>query len=237
MAHYVLVHGGQHGAWCWERLIPLLDAAGHRVTAPDLAGMGQDRTPFAPDALAQWADQIAALIEREAEPVILVGHSRGGLVISEVAERVPDRIRRLVYLAAFLLPPGASMMQSLVDYMPGGPPPIIIDEESGTVMLKPGVAEPMFYNLCSPEDAAACVARLSPEPIQTMSQGLRISMERFGQVPRAYIETTHDRAIALEHQRAMQADLPCEKILRIDSDHSPFYSAPLQLRDALLALA
>jgi pimeloyl-ACP methyl ester carboxylesterase len=87
MARFVLVHGAWHGGWCWERIVPLLGAAGHEVLAPDLPGLGADRTPFAADVLAQWADFVAGLVRGAAEPAVLVGHSRGGLVISEAAER------------------------------------------------------------------------------------------------------------------------------------------------------
>ena len=113
MARFVLVHGAWHGGWCWERIAPLLGAAGHEVLAPDLPGMGADRTPFAADVLAQWADFVAGLVRGAAEPAVLVGHSRGGLVISEAAERAPDQIRVLVYLAALLLPVGTTSRQTL----------------------------------------------------------------------------------------------------------------------------
>ncbi|HLY58890.1 MAG TPA: alpha/beta fold hydrolase, partial [Stellaceae bacterium] len=75
MSSFVLVHGAWHGKWCWEKLVPLLEAAGHEVLAPDLPGMGDDRTP-ATLSLAAWADFVARRIEDCAEPVILVGHSR-----------------------------------------------------------------------------------------------------------------------------------------------------------------
>ena len=87
----------------------LLRGAGHRVDAPDLAGLGTDRTSLADITLATWRDQIAALVDAALEPVVLVGHSRGGIVISEVAEARPDKIARLVYLAAFLLGDGESI--------------------------------------------------------------------------------------------------------------------------------
>jgi len=93
MPRFVLIHGAWHGGWCWERVVPLLRAADHEVLASDLPGMGTDRTPFAADVLGQWADFVAALVHEAAEPAVLVGHSRGGLVISEGAERAPDQIR------------------------------------------------------------------------------------------------------------------------------------------------
>ena len=92
MARFVLVAGAWHGAWCWEFVIPLLEAKGHRAVTAELPGMGSDRTPFSGLDLAAWARAVAAVVEADPEPTILVGHSRGGIVISQTAELVPDRI-------------------------------------------------------------------------------------------------------------------------------------------------
>jgi len=235
MAHFVLVHGAWHGGWCWERIVPLLTAAGHRVSAPDLAGMGSDRTPFTEDVLEQWSSQVASLAGSEG-PAILVGHSRGGIVISEAAERAPGAVQQLVYLTAFLLPAGESLQANVEKAGPGTGPEMIIDGERGTCTVKPGSERGIFYNRCSDADTRAAVARLCPEPLEPLARGLRITPQRFGRVPRAYIEALDDQAIRIGHQRAMQAVLPCAKVVSIDSDHSPFYSAPLALGEALLRM-
>jgi len=237
MATFVLVHGAWHGAWCWEKLTPLLEQAGHTVVAKDLPGVGQDRTPFSNDVLAQWVDAVAADVAAATSPVILVGHSRGGLVISEVAERLGSKIARLVYLTAFLLPAGVSLTESVMSRGEGTGPVLVIDEATGTCTGQPDNQREVFYHLCSAADAAAAVDRLCPEPLEPLVRGLRVTDAGFGAVPRAYIEAAHDRAIVLEHQRAMQALLPCSPVLHLESDHSPFYSMPEQLSAALLQLA
>jgi pimeloyl-ACP methyl ester carboxylesterase len=109
MATFVLVHGAFHGGWCWYKIVPLLEAKGHRVLAPDLPGLGDDHTPLADLSLAAWTDSVAAKLHVLGTPVILVGHSRGGIVISEVAERVPEHVSALVYLTAFLVSDGESL--------------------------------------------------------------------------------------------------------------------------------
>jgi pimeloyl-ACP methyl ester carboxylesterase len=86
MARFVLVAGAWHGAWCWELVIPLLEARNHRAEAAELPGMGGDKTPLAGLDMMAWARAVAHVIELDLEPVILVGHSRGGVVISQVAE-------------------------------------------------------------------------------------------------------------------------------------------------------
>lgn len=236
MATFVLVHGAWHGGWCWEKLTPLLERAGHTVVAKDLPGMGNDRTPFTNDVLAQWADAVASEVVAATSPVILVGHSRGGLVISEVAERVGPKIARLVYLTAFLLPEGVSLTANVMSRGEGTGPVLVIDETTGTCTVQAGTQRAVFYHLCSAEDAAAATDRLCPEPLEPLVRGVRVTEAGFGAVPRAYIEAAYDQAIVLDHQRAMQAVFPCNPVLHLESDHSPFYSMPEQLAAALLQL-
>src|SRR5262245_45274855 len=110
MATYVLVHGPWHGGWCWERVAPLLRAAGHRVETPDLPGHGDDPTPPAEVGLRLYAEAIERVLVTLEEPAVLVGHGTSGAVVSEVAERCPERVALLVYLAGFLLQTGESVL-------------------------------------------------------------------------------------------------------------------------------
>lgn len=238
MATFVLIHGAWHGRWCWDALAPLMVDAGHRVIAPDLPGMGEDTTPFAADVVGQWTDFVTDIVCAADTPVMLVGHSRAGLVISQVAERVPARIARLVYLAAYLLPDGVSINDVVKGDASAGPGEILdINRESGLCTVKPGTARDAFYHLCTAHDAHRAQARLVPEPTRSFLTPARISMARFGTVPRAYIEAGEDRAISLSAQRAMHTALPCDRVVTVPSDHSPFLSAPGALARVLLDMA
>src|SRR5258705_11847133 len=99
MSSYVLIHGAMHGAWCWERVIPLLQASGHAVIAPDLPGHGADGTPRAAVTLAHYVACVGRLLEAAAEPVVLVGHSMGGMVVSAALDAWPAKGRPLVYIS------------------------------------------------------------------------------------------------------------------------------------------
>lgn len=238
MATFILIHGAWHGGWCWEKVVPLLQEAGHDVLAPDLPGMEQEARPLGGDPLGQWAEFVARLALAAQPPVILVGHSRGGLVISEVAERIPDRIGRLVYLAAFLLQSGQSLADVANKHPEVGPGPFIrpaADPSRLTVDEEAGIQ--IFYNLTSTEDARAAADRWRPEPLASMISPITVTEERFGRVPRAYIECVADRAVSLDMQRAMEALLPCDPVITLETDHSPFYSAVPELAEALLAMA
>lgn len=236
MATYILVHGAFHGGWCWEEVKPLLEEAGHRVLAPDLPGTGEDATPLFGDVLDLWGEKIAALARAADEPVFLVGHSRGGIVISTAAEKAPDAIARLVYVAAFLLPTGTSLIDFLQEAGEGGLPAIRLPDGSA-VTLDQADGPSALYHQVDRERVDRALSRLCREPIQPLQQPLELTEERYGGVPRAYILTEEDRAIPHSLQRRMISEQPCDPVICLPSDHSPFYSAPRELADALISLA
>src|SRR5437868_467724 len=111
MSTYVLVHGAFHGSWCWEKIVPLLKQVGHQVEILDLPGHGQDKTPLREITLATYTKRVCETLEAQVEPVILVGHSMSGIVITQVAEERPEKIQTLVFLTARLLQNGQSVFQ------------------------------------------------------------------------------------------------------------------------------
>ena len=236
MSIFVLIPGAWHGAWCWQRVTPLLIAAGHEVRTPELLGMGEDTTPLSAVSLGVWADQIAGLVVRESEPVILVGHSRGGVVISEAAERAPDRIATLVYLAGSMLPDGAAILDYVPQPDPDGPQVLDMREDGSAMLLDPFLTM-SFYNATSEEWASLARSKLTYEPLGVHATPLRLTAERFGRVRRAYIRTTQDNAVTTDMQDRMLADLPCDPVLTLDTDHAPFFSNPEALVDCLLSIA
>ncbi|GAC1600989.1 MAG: alpha/beta hydrolase [Acidimicrobiales bacterium] len=116
MATFVLIHGGWHGGWCYRRVESRLRALGHTVFAPTLTGLGERSHLFRADInLTDHANDVLAVIKyEELDDIVLVGHSSGGMVISVVADRIPDKIRMLVYLDAFIPENGKCQM----DYLP-----------------------------------------------------------------------------------------------------------------------
>jgi pimeloyl-ACP methyl ester carboxylesterase len=230
MATFILVHGSMHGGWCWHKLVPLLEAQGHRVLAPDLPGMGEDPTPLSEVTLSTWAEFIARLSREAGEQVILVGHSRGGTVISEAAELAPQSMLGLVYLAALLLPAGQKAFEAAVaEEARNAVEPGQGASDGLSLRVEPAAARALFYNRASPEDAIWASARLCPEPLAPNVVPLTVTRERWGRLPRAYIECLDDRAVPIELQRAMHAALPCDPVVTMDSDHSPFLCEPRAL--------
>jgi pimeloyl-ACP methyl ester carboxylesterase len=199
--------------------------------------MGDDPTPVAEVTLALWAERIAALARGAGEQVILVGHSRGGTVIGEAAERDPDAVLGLVYVTALLLPAGTNPLHYLAAETPHLMTGVSVTPDGLATTYDPAMARQVFYGRVSPADADWAVALLSPEPIAPNREALTITEARWGRLPRAYVECLDDRALPIAVQRQMHAVLPCDPVVSIDSDHSPFLSAPEELARHLGVIA
>jgi len=238
--NFVLIHGAMHGGWCWERVVPLLERAGHVVIAPDLPGLGADQTPASAVTLAGWGDFVADTLQRLPGKTILAGHSLGGMAISQAAEVAPERIATLVYVTALLPEHGRSAFdltrddnvfdQSDKQEIPPAPDRL-------TITSDPEHVRAVLYGETEREWADRALTRLVPQPFAVLQMPAALSAARFGSVPRAYIECLRDRVLEIALQRRMQAATPCGTVLQIDTDHSPFYSAPEDLAAKLLAIA
>ena len=238
MATIVLVSGAWHGRWCWEMLGPMLEDRGHRTIAVELLGMGSDPTPLAEVSLARWADQVAHIVSTQESPVVLLGHSRGGIVISEVAERVPDSVGLLIYLSAFLLSDGQALGAKIAQASGGAKSSFAVPGPDGTTTtLAKGAVANVLYNTTPPELVRKAESAVQAEPMQVFATPLHLSKDRFGRVPRAYVECLRDNAVPIAFQRAMQAEHPCGQVETLDTDHCPFFSAPEALAEAIDRLA
>jgi pimeloyl-ACP methyl ester carboxylesterase len=224
MATFVLVHGAFHGGWCWYRLVAILEARGHKAIAPDLPGHG--RLAGQPASLGAYVDHVAGIITRQEEPVVLVGHSMGGAVITGVGEAVPDKIAHIVYVTAFLGSSGASMSGKLSAQ----------PTEAGLIP----VADQMSFALypdCSREDIALarlCLTAQSPLPL---TEAIDWTPERWGSIPRTFVGCINDVVFSIEEQRRRAAEQPGTHWVELDCGHSPFFAMPEALADELERVA
>jgi pimeloyl-ACP methyl ester carboxylesterase len=217
-------------------VIPLLRRAGHTVIALDLPAHGIDRTPTRAVTLQGYTDQVCAALDAQSEPVILVGHSMGGLVISQAAEQRPDQVAKLVYLTAFLL----RDRQTLLDIAQEDPEALVLPnlEFSGdqtSAVVRDDVLPEVFYGDCAEEDVALARALLVPQAGAPFGTPIHVTEENWGRVPRFYIECLQDRAISIASQRGMVERSPCQRVITMDTSHSPFFSAPVELANHLLS--
>jgi len=173
MAIFVLVHGSFHGGWCWQKVARLLRHVGHAVYTPTLTGLGERHHLATPQTgLEVHIQDILQVIKYEdLHNVILVCHSYSGLVNSAVADHLPERLRRLIYLDAFIPHDG----QSAFDLMPG------MEEQWAQLAASQGNGwrvppmPPAALGITNPADAAWVLARLTPMPILTHQQQVHLS--------------------------------------------------------------
>lgn len=235
--HFVFVPGSFHSAWCWYKMQPLLNKNGHTSEAVDLPGHGLDHTAPGEVTLQHYVDAVGRVLERYDKPVILIGHSRAGIVLSQVAERWPEKIDQLVYLCAFLIPNGEPMVATaLTDSTSALIKALVFNEAEAWHIPKKEAYRQAFYHDCTEEDLALCETLLSKEPNAPVSTPLQFSAERFGKVKKNYIFTTEDRAVTYGLQKKMVTRIPVDRTFEMATSHSPFLSQPGKLAQILLSL-
>ena len=236
---FVLIHGGWHAAWCWLRVTPLLESHGHRVIAPDLPGHGADSTPLTDKPYELYVPKVCELLDSIEERAILIGHSSGGMIISEAHRRLRERIKALVYLSAFLLPIGKTPRDAMrMDSESLLAKCVQVDIAKGVSILRQECAKSVLYGDCTDEDAAWALRQLQPEPlIPPGPVTVDVSDDESNRyVPRFYVECLEDKALSPPVQRWMYTESPCDAVYSLRTGHSPFLSAPEALTRHLLQI-
>lgn len=239
---YLLVHGAWHGAWCWYKVSPLLEAQGHRVIAIDLPSHGADKSPAEQVAFEDYINKVVQVASAQTGPVVLVGHSMGGVVVAQAAEVLGvQKVSGLVFLDAFMPKDGESvqMLAALAgaSTTPKNPPiqaGFILSENKKTAAYNPEIAKTVFYHDCSAQDIEIASARLSEQPLVALGTPVRLTDAVYGQVPKYYILCTQSRDL---DKSPLVERVPIRKLYKLESSHSPFFSMPEQLSKILLEIA
>ena len=234
MTRFVLVHGAFGGAWEWEGVIAGLQEAGHTAEAFDLPGAGDDRTPIAGVTLDACAERTCGVLAAGPEPAILVGHSMGGIVITQSAARCPGRIALLVYVCAFLPADGQSLLD--LTRLPEGADDqiqanLVVEGEPPVAKLSAEATREAIYNCCTDEQAAWAVERRRPQPVAVFTTPVSLGDAELP--PRAYVICTRDNSIPPALQRRMVRERPCADVVELETDHAPFLSRTSELVAAL----
>jgi pimeloyl-ACP methyl ester carboxylesterase len=230
--NFVLVHGSWHGGWCWKRVVPFLLLAKHAVHTPTLTGLGDKAHVASPDHdLNTHIEDIRAYIElHDLDDVVLVGHSYAGMVISGVVDRIPNRIRRLVYLDAFVPKNGqcaadlvsAERLMALEQQRVAGDwrtPPMPLDQ----------------LGVLLPADRAWVEPRLTPNPNRTAYSPLKLTSDALDRVAKSYILCRENSGgFARFATQARDAGWDYHEI---DAGHDAMITKPKATADILLAIA
>lgn len=232
MADFVLVHGAWHGAWCWKRILPGLWSAGHRAFAVTLTGTGERAHQLSSRiTLRTHADDVAAVVEaEELRQAIVVGHSYGGMVITALADRMPERIARLVYLDAVVPLPGECWSSTH-------------PEETQTQRRKAIAAsgsipppDPALFGL-SGEEAEWVARRQTPQPGGVYDDPLHFDAKRVSALPRAFIDCHAPALATIAVMRERVRQQAGWQLLEIATGHDAMISAPQDMLRLLLSMS
>jgi pimeloyl-ACP methyl ester carboxylesterase len=242
MARIVLVHGAFSGAWCWEPVLPGLREAGHVVETFDLPGQGSDPTPVEQVDLDAYARRTCEVLAA-GEPAVLVGHSMGGMVITQAAARTPGDVVGLVYLAAFVPGDGQSLLE-LTHYPEAAGDQVqanlVVEGDPPVATMPVEAIKPALGACCTEAQLAWLTEHTASQPVAPFTQPFRLDpddAEAFAALPRASITCRRDRAIPPAMQRRMFTEAGCDPVIEIDTDHSAWISATAEVVGAIDRLA
>jgi pimeloyl-ACP methyl ester carboxylesterase len=228
MATFCLVHGSWHGPWCFERLVPHLEATGHRAIAVDL------RSDVPGSTCSEYVETIGQELADADDEVIVVGHSFGGLTVPLVAEHRP--VRRLVYLAALIPKPGMSMSEQFeaedgILVPEGGRD---LDDQERSYWSDRETAIAAMYSDCTPDDAEWAWSQLRPQ--SRAAQNEVCPLDHLPDLPTSYVVCRDDRMVSAEWARNGARDRLGIDPIEIEGGHSPFLTRPSELADLLAGL-
>lgn len=238
MSTFILIHGSWHSAWNWHKVVPILERNGHTALAIDLPAMGRDKTPIQNVTLQTSVQYVCDIIDKTEGNIIIVAHSKNGIVASQVAECRANKIEKLIYLAAYLIPNGKTQAEYSIQDTNGVLKPFVTKfPELKAHTLQPEIYKEGLYHDCDDEIYQMARLILSHESAVTGNTPLQLTNENFGSVCRFYIECTEDKAVTPFIQQKMYNEMKCDKVYQMKTSHSPFFSKPKQLCNILMEIA
>ncbi len=239
MSHFILVHGAWEESGMWNNVTPILEQNGHTVTAVDLPGHGANRQDGLQVTTELYAQALVDLISKLDYPVVLAGHSMNGALISNVAEMIPQKIERLVYITAFLLKNGDSVYSAMEGDAEGGAFPYIefSDDQAYATLPEPSLRKIGLHDVDNDE-----IERILPLMAQWQGTGpflaeVAVTEGRFGSVPKTYVRSNNDKMISPALQDVMMKNWEVDSVFELESGHFPTSSVPAELADVLLRAA
>ena len=240
----VLVHPAWFGGWCWRKVVPILRARGHEVFTPTLTGLGE-RAHLASREIGLQThiqDVVNVLEYENLSQVILVGNSSGGMVITGVADRMPERIAHVVYLDAFVPEDG----QSMLDIIPAERRPLmealVQEEGDGWLLPRFGPAPwekfvPEAWGITDEDELRWILPRLRPTPFGHFKQRVRRNNAAAERLPRTYIRCRGWPNASFDRYAELARNAAGWRHRELDTSHLPYITHPLELANSLMESA
>jgi len=232
---YVLVHGAWQAPYVWNAVRDDLTNKGNKVIVVELPGHGKDTTPTYALNLDVYRDKVIQELSAAEDPVILVGHSMGGMVVTAVAEKIPARIRKLVYIGAFV-PQSGQALAEISDPESKLGPSLIPSEDRLTIDVKREDLTALFIADGSTQAKQSVLDNYRAEPAIPFTTKVNLTKEHFGSVDKVYIKTLQDIVISPGLQDRMIAAAGIKTIYSVNTSHSPFLSRPHEVAELLFKI-
>jgi pimeloyl-ACP methyl ester carboxylesterase len=222
----VIIHGAWSSSNDWQHVSEDLIADGNSVVSVNLSGHGSDNTPISSISLKLYVDEVKKAIG-DKQNVVLVGHSFGGIVASEVAEQIAPQIKKIIYIAAYVPKNGESLLtiaQTDADSHVGKN--LIVDEKAGVASIKKeGIADVFLAD--APKQVADYVSKnLKPEPLAPLATPVMLTEGKFGKINKVFVYSLNDHTIGYSLQQKMVKDAGIERLYSLPSSHTPFIMFP-----------
>lgn len=236
MSHLLLIHGAWGGAWEFEAILKGLRKLGHAASAIDLPGHGDFAAPIAEVTMDAYVQTVVDAAEAIDGPVILVGHSLGGAIISQVAERIPHKMERLIYVAAMLPKKGDTPL----GLMQGDAAGVLLsrlefsDDQSYVTVGPEAVKEVLLNDVRDPERLAQFLPHFAmKQATEPFMFAAELTDRAFGSVSKTYVRASVDKVLSPALQSEMLRNWTVEKVFTLESGHFPLISIPDRLIDVL----
>jgi pimeloyl-ACP methyl ester carboxylesterase len=232
---FVLLHGAFHGAWCWREVARLLRQHGHQVTTPTQTGLGERHHLLSPSITVETfiEDLIEHIRYSEVSDAVLVGHSFGGIALAGAADRIPARIRQLIFLDSRIVQNGQSAFDTT-------PPELVAQRraqaaEHGNLFLPPPPAE--SFGVPAGKKADRVNRLLTPHPFATFENRVRLAHPLGNGLPCTYIACTRPATASLAPSRTWAREQPRWGYRELETGHDAMITAPLETAKLLMELA
>lgn len=237
---FLLIHGAWCVGWCWNKLARLLKEHGHTVIAPDMPGHGKNTLPIEEQNLETYSRMVESLIASISGKVVLVGHSFGGMIISQAASYIPSKIEKLVYISAFLPEDGQSCSGITKSVRPTFHEKVvaygsdfILSADGKTSKLPLDVCADFVYSDINRDRALEIAKNLCRESNAAQNQRIALN-NKFYSLPKVYVRCLFDKTVDIKLQDKMISQTHCDEVYTLKTGHCPFESAPKELADILL---
>jgi pimeloyl-ACP methyl ester carboxylesterase len=234
---FVIVHGAFQNAESWALVSEGLKSKGHTVVTVDLPGRNSQGATAKAISIGQYVDTVRAAVEKLSEPATLIGHSFGGVTISLVGQAIPGKVKKLVYVAAYV-PVSGDSMQSLAssDKTNGfSEKSFVVSADYSFATILEADRSRLFINDGTPEQQKRVTENMLREPLGPIGTKVEIEQEKINAIKKAYIRTTMDRTVSPTIQTMMITRAGITQVSDIETGHSPQLSQPAKLVDLILA--